>query len=548
MNIIHVDGLASFAHRYKTLQLGETKGSIVGSIMDKIDGIQAAFAIGRRCTPCILHFCFDEEIIATDDVDARHDEERRLLACIREELSDIYNVVKGFDATPVFVIFSTEKEFQHGPLSSSVLYDSISIESPNDTYARELWNDNDTYDELKSEIIGRSANEIHFLGRRFREKKHEICTQQTSSPFVAKLALASILKSEDKVAMFNNSTKKLASDLIPDVKWEDIGGLSHVRDEIIDAIELPLQHPHLFEGSGRRSGILFFGPPGSGKTLVAKAVASECGLPFLSVKGPELLGSYVGESEANIRAAFKSAREAAAEQSRSNNSVGAAILFFDEIDSLAPRRGELGDGGGVMERVVSTLLAEMDRKTDKKKLDKNMNNSGHVFVIGATNRPDLLDPSLLRPGRFDRTIYLGLATRREDRIQILAAQTRKFQFENDVDAHTMATKVIDSIHSSMSGADFSAIASGALMSALQRLCNEVDREVSLSANGDPDYNIEDVVESWGEEKLHPKVRVEDFIVAAENVNPSVSVEDIRKYELMRDEYCTASRHSMDNNS
>ena len=539
MNILHVDGLVSFAHRYKATQLEETAGgaSIVGTILDKIAGIRAAFTVARRSTPCIVHIRLDQEIIDTDDTEARHDEESRLLSCLREASLDVYKEMEGVDVPPVLVVISTEKEFEHGPLSSSIIYDSVSIESPNESYARENWNDNDSFDEVKHELLGRSANEIYFWGKEFRRKKRDMmCSHQPlpTSSFSAKEMLMSIMNcSASRVTMFHSSSKKLTSDLIPNVKWEDIGGLSHVRSEIIDAIELPLQHPDLFKGSSRRSGILFFGPPGSGKTLVAKAVASECGLPFLSIKGPELLGSYVGESESNIRAAFASAREAAAD-SVHENSTGAAILFFDEIDSLAPRRGELGDGGGVVERVVSTLLAEMDKDVDPHE------NPGQVFVIGATNRPDLLDPSLLRPGRFDRIVYLGLAKSREDRIQILAAQTRKFQFENGVDAFAMASKVIDAIPSSMSGADFSAVASGALMQALQRLCDEVDNEVS--SNSSPDSNIEDVVAMWPEERLVPKVKVEDFIAAAEKIHPSVSDDDIQKYEAMRNEYCALGRH------
>ncbi|GMH76799.1 hypothetical protein TL16_g07201, partial [Triparma laevis f. inornata] len=172
----------------------------------------------------------------------------------------------------------------------------------------------------------------------------------------------------------------------------DIGGLEHVREEILDAVQLPMQHPALFKARGlRRSGILLFGPPGTGKTLVAKAVATEMNLPFMSVKGPELLDSYVGGSEANVRKVFDDARRAAKN-----------ILFFDELDSLAPRRDGTGDSGGVMDRVVSMLLAELDGVGDG-------NEDGSVFVIAATNRPDLLDNSLLRPGRFDRLVYLGLA-------------------------------------------------------------------------------------------------------------------------------------------
>lgn len=185
---------------------------------------------------------------------------------------------------------------------------------------------------------------------------------------------------------------------IPNVTWDDVGGLTSVKSDILDTIQLPLEHPELFaDGLKKRSGmavspgglsftllcsgILLYGPPGTGKTLLAKAVATSCSLNFLSVKGPELLNMYIGESEANVRRVFQRARAARP-----------CVIFFDELDSVAPKRGNHGDSGGVMDRIVSQLLSELDgMSTGTKHTD--------VFVIGATNRPDLLDPALLRPGR-----------------------------------------------------------------------------------------------------------------------------------------------------
>ena len=132
-------------------------------------------------------------------------------------------------------------------------------------------------------------------------------------------------------------------------------------------------------------GILLYGPPGTGKTMVAKAVATSLSLNFLSIKGPELLNMYIGESEANVRNVFQKARDARP-----------CVIFFDELDSIAPKRGDKGDAGGVMDRIVSQLLAELD----------GMDSNANVFVMGATNRPDLLDSALLRPGRYDSYVYL----------------------------------------------------------------------------------------------------------------------------------------------
>ena len=276
---------------------------------------------------------------------------------------------------------------------------------------------------------------------------------------------------------------------------------------------------------------------GTGKTLVAKAVATECGLPFLSVKGPELLGSYVGESEANVRAAFQNAREAAA-STAGRDKGGAAILFFDELDSLAPRRGGVGDGGGVMERVVATLLGEMDSGSDSQNGEDSTNS--RVFVIGATNRPDLLDPSLLRPGRFDRLVYLGLAQSREDRIKILVAQTRKFTFEGNQSAHAVIDGVIDSIPASLSGADLSAVAKGALMRSMKRLCDEADAELARIRRQREDScaaDIESVVNNWDEKKLVPRIRAEDFMDAAKDVTPSVGSKELENYERLKEQFC-----------
>ncbi len=170
---------------------------------------------------------------------------------------------------------------------------------------------------------------------------------------------------------------------IPNVTWDDVGGLASVKADILDTVQLPLQRPELFaDGLKKRSGILLYGPPGTGKTLLAKAVATSCSLNFFSVKGPELLNMYIGESEANVRKVFQRARDAQP-----------CVIFMDELDSIAPKRGNQGDSGGVMDRIVSQLLAELDGMSGGKGGDG-------VFVMAATNRPDLLDPALLRPGRW----------------------------------------------------------------------------------------------------------------------------------------------------
>jgi transitional endoplasmic reticulum ATPase len=173
---------------------------------------------------------------------------------------------------------------------------------------------------------------------------------------------------------------------VPEVRWDDIGGLETAKQELIEAVEWPLKYPEAFEAINTRPprGVLLFGPPGTGKTLLAKAVATESEANFISIKGPELLSKYVGESERVVRETFRKARQAAP-----------AIIFFDEIDSIAPTRGGSLDSG-VTERVVSQILTELDGLEDLK----------DVVVVAATNRPDMVDPALLRPGRLDRLIYI----------------------------------------------------------------------------------------------------------------------------------------------
>lgn len=206
-----------------------------------------------------------------------------------------------------------------------------------------------------------------------------------------------------------NFADSVGAPKIPNVQWSDVGGLSHVKDAVVETIQLPLSRPELFaKGLKKRSGILFYGPPGTGKTLLAKAIATEFSLNFFSVKGPELLNMYIGESEANVRRVFQRARDARP-----------CVVFFDELDSVAPKRGNQGDSGGVMDRIVSQLLAELDGMSDGEE------GGGGVFVIGATNRPDLLDQALLRPGRFDKMLYLGISDTHDKQATILQALTRK---------------------------------------------------------------------------------------------------------------------------
>ncbi|MDD1715800.1 MAG: AAA family ATPase, partial [Methanolinea sp.] len=174
---------------------------------------------------------------------------------------------------------------------------------------------------------------------------------------------------------------------VPDITWEDVGGLEEVKQELREAVEWPLRYPQIFAQLKTKppKGILLFGPPGTGKTMLAKAVANESECNFISVKGPELLSKWVGESEKGVREIFRKARQASP-----------AIIFFDEVDALVPKRGTYMGSSHVTESVVSQILTELDGLEELK----------DVTVIGATNRPDMLDPALMRPGRMERHIYV----------------------------------------------------------------------------------------------------------------------------------------------
>jgi ribosome biogenesis ATPase len=201
---------------------------------------------------------------------------------------------------------------------------------------------------------------------------------------------------------------------VPDVSWDDIGALHDVREELHMCVVKPISAPEQFArlGLSAPAGVLLYGPPGCGKTLLAKAVAHASHANFISIKGPELLDKYVGESERAVRQVFTRARASAP-----------CVVFFDELDALAPRRGAGSEGGsGVSERVVNQLLTELD----------GMGGRRSVFVIGATNRPDMIDSAMLRPGRLDKLLYVPLPSPQQ-RADILAKAARHTPLGADVD-------------------------------------------------------------------------------------------------------------------
>ncbi|XP_053164081.1 nuclear valosin-containing protein-like isoform X1 [Hemicordylus capensis] len=242
------------------------------------------------------------------------------------------------------------------------------------------------------------------------------------------------------------SAKREGFVTVPDVTWADIGALEDIREELIMAILAPVQNPEQFRALGLTApaGILLAGPPGCGKTLLAKAVANESGLNFISVKGPELLNMYVGESERAVRQVFQRARNSAP-----------CVIFFDEVDALCPRRSDRESGASV--RVVNQLLTEMDGLESRRQ----------VFIMAATNRPDIIDPAILRPGRLDKTLYVGLPPP-WDRLDILKTITKdgtRPPLEVDVDLEEIAH---DPRCNCYTGADLSALVREASVCALRQ--------------------------------------------------------------------------------
>ncbi|MDH5459812.1 MAG: CDC48 family AAA ATPase [Candidatus Bathyarchaeota archaeon] len=263
------------------------------------------------------------------------------------------------------------------------------------------------------------------------------------------------VKMEDFINAYKEITPTAMREVyieVPTVHWDDIGGLEEVKQELKEAVEWPLKNPEIFERLGIKppKGILLYGPPGCGKTLLARAVATESEANFITIKGPEVFSKWVGESEKAIREVFRKARMAAP-----------AVIFFDEIDSLVPRRGLGFADSGVTERVISQLLTEMDGIVTLE----------DIVIIAATNRPDIVDPAVLRPGRFDRLVYVP-EPNEKSRLEIFKIYTKDMPLTKDVNIEHLAT-----ITKNYSGADIDALCREAAMHALRRDVNA--KEVTM---------------------------------------------------------------------
>jgi transitional endoplasmic reticulum ATPase len=288
---------------------------------------------------------------------------------------------------------------------------------------------------------------------------------------------------------------------VPNIHWDDIGGLEAVKQELRETVEYPLRFPELFARFKRdpSRGVMFYGPPGCGKTLLAKAVATECAANFLSVKGPELLSMWFGESESNVRNLFQKARQASP-----------CILFFDELDSIVRARGSSPGDSGAADRVINQLLTELDGLEARKT----------IFTIGATNQPALIDPAIIRPGRLDQLIYIPLPDE-PARISIFKANMRKVTCSEDVnfDALGHATE-------GFSGADLAEICNRASRFAIkmclqEHISREREKEELRKAGQEIPAELDD-------NSIYV-VRKQHFDLAMRNARKSVSEDQIAKY-------------------
>lgn len=520
--------VASWVAQYLGLHLFEINCyDILGESDVKTEAtLQVRLEQARECTPCLLVMRHLEALSQTTQA-AEPGKEPAIVSVLKEALESIQN---GWRLTgyPVIVLGTTSESGRVPANLLSCFKQEVAFEAPNEGERLEILEcllgdhtiaSDVSVPNLATQTAALLAGDLHDLVARARAASIERAAN--TIPLAGDellLRQVPLTAADFDVALGkarDSYSESIGAPKIPSVSWDDVGGLAHVKSDILDTIQLPLDHPELFaDGLKKRSGILLYGPPGTGKTLIAKAVATSCNLNFFSVKGPELLNMYIGESEANVRRVFQRARDAKP-----------CVIFFDELDSVAPKRGNHGDSGGVMDRIVSQLLAELDGMSGGSA-------SADVFVIGATNRPDLLDPALLRPGRFDRMLYLGVSDTHEAQLNILEALTRKFRLDPDLDLRNIANKC----PFNYTGADFYALCSDAMLNAMSRKAEEIEEKIlKLNAQPGPYSHPHPITPQYylaelaSPEDIVVYVSEKDFERALEMLIPSVSQGEMEHY-------------------
>ncbi|XP_050354308.1 peroxisome assembly factor 2 [Nymphalis io] len=456
-------------------------------------------------------------------VDAENNEDFRVMEYFTNTLTDLFN---NYTKHPIIFIALTEKN-NLKPNMMRIFLEKIHIPKLNlqqrfdmlQWYAS-VMNLNDV-DIQKTNLIDSDSSEDHCLSSFMKDILYRVASKtetfahgdldtlmhfalresylkQTNSPTqISRDPNLSLIQEED----FNNAlesirnlqSQHLDAPKIPKVYWEDIGGLEKLKKELLKTIEFPIKFPHLFKNSSlKRSGILLYGPPGCGKTLVAKAVSTELNVSFMSVKGPELLNMYIGQSEENVRKVFEAARASSP-----------CIVFLDELDALAPRRGAAGDSGGASDRVVSQLLAEIDGVAS----GEDAETSNFVFIMGATNRPDLLDQSLLRPGRLDKLTYVGPYTGLREKTSVLQALCRSYKLRPEVNLEDVA----EALPVRCTGADLMHVVSTARSAAVRDLVDKLKSGLVKESELSSDSVLIGVSELWhGVESFRPSVTEEEL--------------------------------------
>ena len=458
--------------------------------------------------PSILFIDEIETIIGRRE-QANKEMERRIVAQIMTCIDDINDKQLSELNAPVFVIGATSKpEFIDSSMRRSGRFDvEIHIGFPTIEMREEMIisitknnkiSKNINFKEIAKKTPGYLAADLQSLAR---SAGHNAINRLIKANKNTDLDLENLyIEQEDfnyALTQIQPTSKREGFTTIPNITWDDIGGLKELREELYYDIVLPIIEPSKLKivGISKAVGVLLYGPPGCGKTLLAKAVANEAKANFISIKGPELLNKYVGESERAIRSLFIRAK---------NSSP--CIIFFDELDALVPKRSQ--ENNNSSERVVNQLLTEMDGLEDRKQ----------IFIIAATNRPDIIDPAMLRPGRLDKLLYVPLPDF-NDRCSILETITKNLKLDKDIELNKIN---MDKRMEGFSGADIAALVREAQLHALKRL---TEKEKEKIKKGDNDMDDKEEVEF--------KINMSDFEYSLNNILPSVSLNDKKKYENLK---------------
>lgn len=432
-------------------------------------------------SPSIL-FIDEIETILGKRESAGKEMERRIVAQIMSCIDDINLIQLSSLEAPVFIIGATSKpEFIDNSMRRSGRFDKeIHIGFPSLDMRKEMIisitkdkkiSNNLDFNKLAQGTPGYLAADLQSL---VRTAGHAAINRYITKKLNLDDMTIEQCDFDYGISIIQPTSKREGFTTIPNVTWNNIGGLRDLREELYYDIVLPCLEPSTLQkvGINKAVGVLLYGPPGCGKTLLAKAVANEARANFISIKGPELLNKYVGESEKAIRSLFLRARNSCP-----------CIIFFDELDALVPKRSQDNNNAG--ERVVNQLLTEMDGLEERKQ----------IFIIAATNRPDIIDPAMLRPGRLDKLLYVPLPSK-EDRLSILQTITKDLPLIKEGDLINL--EAINEKIDGFSGADIAALVREAQLNALKRIKNSNNKSLDLNfiiTNNDFDESIKSIFKS-----------------------------------------------------